>query len=89
MDERTEKLRLSIESQRLLENPLIVGFIEQSERDTFEALKRLPVDAKLHEYQVLHHNLMAVERFRVGLETHIREHEMILLEENREEVEGV
>jgi len=87
--EKDHKAHLAREAKRILSEPLVEGFLKDSETESLEALKRLPLGAKLEEYQTIHHDLLASMRFKTKLNAYISEHEMVLLQERRGEGEGV
>ena len=87
--EKARKAHFAREAKRILSEPLVEGFLKEQEAECFEAFRRLPLDTKLEEYQVVHHDLLAVTRFKLKLETYIKEHEMVLLQERTKDVEGI
>jgi len=88
-EEKDRKAHQAREAERILNEPMVSGFLNDQEAECFEALKRLPLGAKLEEYQVVHHDLLATIRFKSKMESYIKEHEMVLIQDRMEHAEGI
>lgn len=85
----TDKAYRHREATRILSEPLLQSFFKDQEAECFEAFKRLPIDAKMENFQIVYHNLLAIGRLKTTLRTYIEEYETSLLQDEREQPEGV
>lgn len=88
-EEKTEKLHRAQEAKRILSEPLLSGFFERQENDHLEAFKRMPIGSTIEQYQTVHHDLLAVERLRLTLQSYIQDYNMTVLDDHTKVVEGI
>jgi len=87
--EKTRKLHLASEARRILSEPLIDNFLRDQEAMCFEAFKQLPLDANLDEFKTIYHEVRAVNKFRVKLQTYINEADIMTYQDNRNVAEEI
>ena len=90
-EEKTRKLHLSQEAKRILSDPMVESFLIEQEAECLEAMKRLPIGADSEVLRTIHHDLLAVGRFKSKLQSHIEEYKMVMSQEQLEDnaVEGI
>lgn len=85
-EERKERIALlSRRAREVLQNPLVVGFLEDERQQALRAFEALPIDAKLEEYRTVHHFLLAMIKFEQRLKEYVTRHELEVLTEPEEE----
>lgn len=78
MEDETETIKRLVqgrEAKQLLENPLMVGFFSSHLKACQEAFRKLPMGCTIEHYQTIQHDLLAIERLRISLESYIRQAE--------------
>jgi len=87
--ERDRKAHNAREAQRILSEPIIDGFLKTQEAECLEGLKRLPIGTDVNVLQAIHHDLLAIVRFKSKLEAYINEYEIVLLQDRTGGAEGI
>lgn len=76
----------SQQAQLILENPLVVRFLEETRLEYFTAFENLPIDASLEEYRVVHYGLRAMNTFEAKFREYILRQTNEILNQSKEEI---
>ena len=81
--------QLARDAKRILDEPILRDFFKHNDAECFEALKRLPMDASLSEFQVVQQALLAGRKLEITLKTYIEEYDTMALMDATGDAEGV